>query len=242
MIRWLLDAIDTEIAKPDGEADMVVVEECTVLLGELTGGVRTLSKRELEKRCNAIIRGDTYAGGKSKKKCVRLVAAIAACLAVFVVISGCGYLPSITTVLSTLFASGVGKDVEIHEVTYTNVGEVKLYDSVDHLISTEELNILLPTLLPENTYITKVLNNPESDSIYILFNNSEISFQIFTNITLEEYIVPSAYEKHESNSLTIYTKQLTASSYLAYCEINNNVYSMQYSDINTIIEVFNSLR
>ena len=50
MIRWLLDAIDTEIAKPDGEADMALVEECTALLGDLNGDVCKLSKRELQKR------------------------------------------------------------------------------------------------------------------------------------------------------------------------------------------------
>ena len=117
MTRWLLDAIDTEIAKPDGEADMALVEECTALLEELNDTSCTLSERELTKRCRAITRGK--AGGKSAKKRVRLVAAIAACLAVFVFVCGCGYLPSINVILQTLFASGVGKDVEVHKVTYT---------------------------------------------------------------------------------------------------------------------------
>jgi len=60
MTRWLLDAIDTEIAKPDGEADMALVEECTALLDELNGASCTLTERELTKRCKAI----TCGGGR----------------------------------------------------------------------------------------------------------------------------------------------------------------------------------
>lgn len=35
LIKWLVEAIDTEIAKPEGEADMAFVDECTELLALL---------------------------------------------------------------------------------------------------------------------------------------------------------------------------------------------------------------
>ncbi|MBR3998061.1 MAG: hypothetical protein IKI93_06925 [Clostridia bacterium] len=241
MIRWLLDAIDTEIAKPDGEADMALVEVCTALLGELNGTACTLSERELEKRCWEITRGKAV-GSKSVKKRVRMVAAVAACLAAFVVISGCGYLPSITTVLQTLFASGIGKDVEVHEVTYTYNGEIVQYNNIDILISSEKLDILIPTYLPNNIHITKVLNNPENNEMYILFNDPTFSIQIFTHKTIEEHINISACDKYISQQNEIYIKRLSEASYIAYFENGNNVYTIEYTDTNTILQIFNNMR
>jgi len=240
MTRWLLDAIDTEIAKPDGEADMALVEECTALLEELNGASCTLTERELTKRCKAITRGKT--GGKSAKKRVRLVAAIAACLAVFVFVCGCGYLPSINVILQTLFASGVGKDVEVHEVTYTFDGMSTQYENIDQLISSEKLDILIPTALPENTYITKILNNPEKNIIYILFNDTEISFQIFITECLEDLITISTCSKYENEFGNIYIKELSNNSHVGCVEINGNTYYMEHSHQDTILQMLQSLR
>jgi len=239
MTRWLLDAIDTEIAKPDGEADMALVEECTALLDELNGASCTLTERELTKRCRAITRGK--AGGKSAKKRVRLVAAIAACLAVFVFVCGCGYLPSITVILQTLFASGVGKDVEVHEVTYTFQGMSTQYDDIDQLITAENLNIPLPTDLPENIYITKILNNPDSNTIYILFNDEDISLQIFTDAFISDHVNISVCDIHKGEVYDIYTKSLSEALHIAYCEVNNNIYVLRHPDINVILKILNRL-
>lgn len=241
MTRWLLDAIDTEIAKPDGEADMGLVAECTALLGKLNGE-EMLSKRELQKRYRAIVHGEKTVGGKSAKKRIRLAAALAACLAVFVFVCGCGYLPSLNVIMQALFASGIGKDVEIHEVTYTFDGMSTQYENIDQLIDSEELDILIPTVLPENTYITKILNNPEKNIIYILFNNTDIAFQVFTNRSIEEHINISACNIHEVEHNIIYTKTLSETSHIAYCEIDNDVYYIEYYEPNTLLKILNNLR
>ena len=237
MIRWLLDVIDTEVAKPDEEADMALVEECTALLGELTGETCSLSERELKKRCRAITHG-----GKNVRKQLRLTAAIAACLAVFVIMSGCGYLPSITTIIQTIFASGVGKDVEIHEITYTFQGMGKQYNDVKHLVETENLNILVPTELPENLYITQILRDDSNDNIFILFNDPALTFQIFPKVKLEDHIVISDAERQANENFDIYTKKLSNTTYIAYCEIDNNVYGLQYSNPDIIYDILTNLR
>lgn len=35
LMKWLVEAIDTDVAKPEGEADMTFVEECAELLALL---------------------------------------------------------------------------------------------------------------------------------------------------------------------------------------------------------------
>ena len=237
MIRWLLDVIDTEVAKPDEEADMALVEECTALLGELTGETCSLSERELKKRCRAITHG-----GKNVWKRLRLTAAIAACLAVFVIMSGCGYLPSITTIIQTIFASGIGKDVEVHEITYTFEGMAKQYTDIKDLIYKENLDILIPEILPEDTYIINIVNDPENNNIFVLFNNNRISFQIFTNGEIEDYITIPSFDKHLIEDKIIYSKKMADMSYIAYSKINDKIYFVSYSNINTILNVLNSLR
>ncbi len=241
IIRWLLDAIDTEIAKPVGEADMVFVEECTALLGELNGNVLTLSKRELTKRCRTITRGKISVGGIVPQIHIRLVAALAACLAVFVVMSGCGYLPSITTILSTLFSSGVGKEVEIHEVTYTFEGMSKQYSDIDQLIASEELDILLPVVLPENIHITKILRDSEYNSIIVLFNEPTLSYRIYMDQEISDRIPISSYDEHINGDQVVYTKFVSNTLYIAYTEINDNIYFLQYYNLDTIMEILKNL-
>ena len=55
IVLWLLDIIDTEVTNPDNEVDMVLVDECTTLLGKLISETSPISERELQKRCRAII-------------------------------------------------------------------------------------------------------------------------------------------------------------------------------------------
>ena len=241
MIRWLLDAIDTEIAKPDGEADMALVEECTALLGELNGTACTLSERELEKRCREITRGKAV-GSKSVKKRVRMVAAVAACLAAFVVISGCGYLPSITTVLQTLFASGIGKDVEVHEVTYTFEGLSKHYDNIEQLIAEEKLGILIPSVLPPNTHITKVLQSAELNNICLLFNDPSISFHVFLCRDIEDFVTLADCTEIIGEKHKIYQRNISNNSHAYYIEFDRNVYYVQSSSSEVSVEIINNLR
>lgn len=242
MIRWLLDAIDTEIAKPDEEADMALVEECTALLGELNGDVCTLSKRELEKRCRAITGEDVSVTRKGPKIRVRVVAALAACMAVFMVMSSCGYLPPINVILQTLFASDVGKDVEVHEVKYTFKGMIKRYDNLSSLISTEDLDILLPNDLPNNIFITNILKDDNSGKIIITFNDINISFQVFTNTSISKLIPTDTYTEYINNDNIIYLKELTNTAFIAYTEINNNVYYVHHTDLEFVRNILTNLR
>jgi len=181
------------------------------------------------------------AGGKSAKKRIRLVAAIAACLAVFVFVCGCGYLPSITVILQTLFASGVGKDVEVHEVTYTYQGTVKQYDDISNLLEDNELDILIPHFLPDGSYITNVLLNDDGN-IFILLNDSSFTFQIFMNKKLTEFVEISNCEIYDGVNGIIYIRKVSDSSYIAYIEDESNVYCLQNTDNKLLIKIMENMR
>ena len=182
------------------------------------------------------------AGGKSAKKRIRLVAAIAACLAVFVFVCGCGYLPSINVILQTLFASGVGKDVEVHEVTYTFEGMIKEYSDLTELVSKEELDILLPENLPNAFYITDILNDSESNKIIVMFNDSNMSFHVYNTVSIDDLIPINDFLVYKNDNHIIYYKELIDASFIAYTEINNNVYYVQYNDLEFVKNILSNLR
>lgn len=256
----LAQIIDNELNKPEKDIDSEFVSECLAYLNELSGESFQKSEDEL----NAGLMQIYAKGGDSKestdlstpqnshsrrrkillKTAVILAAALIVVFSSFTVIAKVAGYDSldewVSANLDKLFDLKPG-EYEMDGITIKIGDEERRYKSLEELVEKEHLDIMYPTVLPDNMKVSEVRKidyEGGNFEILILFNsyNSGISVH---NYNLSEYALPDDIDTIQSNGNTYGYFQTPDGRFQANCVTAGYAYCItcdKYDDLVTIIQ------
>ena len=242
MIAELERIIRAEKAKPDGERDAQLIDDCIKEMAEIKGVRAEYSQEEVAEITEKLIR-DTEREKAKRKKLVRRVAGIAAAFAVVIGASACAFNPALINWIVTVFKMNNGSVVSNKVITYINQGKESTYDNLESLISSEMPDVLFPRALPENIDILEI------NSIYIngnrvihfVFNDTDLSFTIQYNdaINIDEY--NNEIMKINLGDTIVFSVYPKSNYFIAYSSENSPRYCVESRDIESIKTIINGL-
>ena len=188
LAQWLSEAIMIEMKKPINEIDVEFVDSCEALLNTLMGEPQ-VADSEVQEQIDKIMKkqGSNVHKPKFFRRSKNLIAASIAVIFLFCSsVAFCAFNPTILDMLLTAIKAGVGQPVEEQGVTYEYLGKTIIYDTVEDLVESENLDIKYPSEFPYNAKVVEVLR-PEEDNITVFcFDDLRVSFHIEHN-TLATY-------------------------------------------------------
>ena len=257
LIAYLSLIRDQETEKPLDEADNDLIKACVELLLELQGKEVTLSTEDIEELVRKIPFSDTEmiktvnAKGKVrkfKKKKILLIAAVIAILVAILSIVSIAFewniFDSIRDKFGSLLNSPIGVEQTENGITFENLGEIKRYENVEQVIENEDLDILLPTKLPNGLEIDliKVYNIDGLNETFISFNNENLSCSIKHNTNIPVEVINNCNDVIETNTLKCYIIEKTDVGLLQiYFYHKNNSYRYTYNDKQLLLEIIENL-
>lgn len=180
-LKLLGEIISYESAKPDDEADFDLIEDCEKMMCDLLEGSATLSDEEIRIRIEKVKQKSQVS--KPKKKIRRGFSRVAAALCAVLVLcisvcAVCVISPEIREGIMKSLGISVGESVDVNGITFINNGSVTKYKDIETLLSENELNIMYPHKLPEDSYIAGIYVS-EQESVTVKMLLSENSGYIY---------------------------------------------------------------
>lgn len=240
MIAELERIVREEEAKPESERDENLIDDCIREIAELKGVKAEFSDEEVAKITDKLIMKTDRE--KRKKRFVRIVAGVAA---VFVLVSGvtaCTINPSLINWVLSVCHMPFGSSVEQESTTYILQGSSEEYNSVEELLSTNEIEVYYPTILPNHIKLKSIAILDENDIKILSFKFTSADFRYTIQM---HYDNPDeggeAIAEIEASGLhfTVYSEN---NLYFAFAEEGGNSYTIQSNNINDIILFVGGLR
>lgn len=237
---WLADRIAAEAAKPDGEEDAEVIEECAETLGEIVG--RT-DDRELDERFRRVMSRAKECERREKRvRALKRTGLIAACAALFLtlgVVSAYAFVPQFRSYMNVSFVLP-GEGIE-----FTSDGMTKYYKNIDDLMKMEGLYdkcVIVPKDTPSYLSIKSISFDPpdegstEGGSLYIKLkdNTAGITVRLGTDFVIDEEV--DGMEKVSVNGLDFYVERI-GPLYRAIMIDRGNVYTVSAPAQNLFNEI-----
>ena len=244
LTAYLIQQIDIELSKPLDEQDMHYIDECSEFLKQINGDrympdperkqqhLEALRQRIEDQSAEKIIRTKRFG-----RRTLAILCAIVALLCASVLITSAICQTSPADVIKkwgrVLLNIPCDQEIVESEMTFIRNGDVKPYGSIDELLEQEQINIQIPTWLPDGVRIEK-LTWVESDhelSITICFNVEDI----FIKIRLGQEYYKKIAESPRSSQLNIdgetcYLIYTNPGHNLVYYK-QGNTYSISTNDI-----------
>lgn len=254
LIAYLSLIRDQETEKPLDEADNDLIKACVELLLELQGKEVTLSTEDIEELVRKIPFADTEMiktvntkgkVRKFKKKKILLIAAVIAILVAVLSIVSIAFEWNIFEGLKerfgTVFDAPIGVEQHENSISFENLGEIKRYENVEQVIENEDLDILLPTNLPDELTIEmiKVYKVEENEEVSVLFNNN-LSYIVVKNTNIPKNVINN--EIIVVDKIKCYIENLEDVNLVQiHFTHNNNYYYFIHNDKQTLLDIIENL-
>lgn len=257
-IAWLSQIIENEIQKPLEQQDLDLIAECTEYMMELSESDIMIP---LEKKRQALL--ETKANNpavekkgrvitKKPKLRLKIVAAIAALLVlsfstltVAAKVGGHGNAwDFVVANIERLFNMEQGDSFEEGSITLIKGGESVSYQSMEEMISKENVDVLYPTKLPKDIQITvvKQLIFDEDNITYIIvFDNDALSILATTDWAVSADDLTS-YEIYSTHDRTFYIKAFSNGTYQAIGYDEKYEYNITYSNYDELKNILDNMK
>jgi len=225
-LKWIADALMSEVQKPEEEIDWEYVKLCEILLSSFSPH-RKLSKWGIKKRVNQILNrrasGSSFLEeNKAKPVSYKFKPAFVALIAAVVLMLSCVTVCATTTFGENILKAlnlGLNQSFEDEGITYIYSGKSVSYKTIDDLLDTEDLNICYPEIFAYNANLLEILRDETISQTIFVFDDTRISFRIDHNREID-------------------TKRFSDSEIIKY---NDRIFYLLYSDLNVIaITVINN--
>lgn len=169
MIKWLGDVIEAEIKKPDNEIDTALIVECSEYLDELLSDIQ-ISDEQIERNIAKIKNKSSNTKNTSSirrtPRMRRFIAAIcAAALLVGGTVSAYAFIPAFRDMVREVLDLPSGSSVDSEGITFVHRGKTREYNSLEELVTSENLDILYPHNLPDELKIEFIRSMGAGDSL-----------------------------------------------------------------------------
>lgn len=256
LIRLLTFIRDCEAEKPLDEMNMGLIEACVKLLLKLQKKEIVFTTEQIKERVRKIpfVLTPDFGGETTKKvkkyttkKKILLVAAIIALLAM---------LGSIVSVANewNIFdyvREYIGYENVIHDKEYRDNGMsftsnqiVASFDNINDYSKNNTYDILLPTYLPSEISVDKIIVSDmiENYRIDMILSDNTFSYFVLTDTLFPEIIINNCDETVVVGSKTVYITSLPdIGIYQMYFEHNGNYYELCYTDKQELLKVIENL-
>lgn len=227
------------------EGDMDLIHACASRLDELNGpamsdeeflaAIKKAEEEYVSSNTNTLPVRTVKRRLASKK--IWLVAAVIALLVAMATVTASAFGVNVFEFFREVMGLPAGEKVDKDTITLVNNGKIKEYDSIIELLTSENLNVLYPEVLPdditlEKVYITKGLN----DGLSVQFTMNVPSTYISIDTNTKDDAVNDYTEQLIINGCTyyIFEDEMFAVSYCKNCYYY--VTSDSYENLILIIE------
>ena len=243
-LKLLGEIISYESAKPDDEADFDLIEDCEKMMCDLLEGSATLSDEEIRIRIEKVKQKSQVS--KTQKKFRRGFSRVAAALCAVLVLcisvcAVCAISPEIREGIMKSLGISVGESVDVNGITYINNGAFTEYKDIETLLIENNLDIMFPHKLPENSSIVSVcVSEQDTNPVKIIL--SENSGYVYTYINTDDRVenIKKDAEKIVVNGNEFYYIEID-DQYVALISDDQYTYYISYFNyigIQTIMEGF----
>lgn len=254
LTAYLIQQIDIELSKPLDEQDMRYIDECNEFLKQINGDkympdpqrkqqqLEALRQRINDKSAEKVVRTKRF-GRRTLAVLCAIVAIFCASIWVTAAISQTTPLDVLGRWGRAIFDISYDEEVVENKMTFIRNGDVKQYGSVDELLEQEQLNILIPTWLPDGVSIEKVvwLETDREITINIDLNVEDILIKIRFGEEYYNKIAGSSRASQLNIDGEICYLISTAPSYdLVYCQ-QGNTYSISADNIEVLESIMKGM-
>ncbi len=246
MIKWLGEVIDAELDKPDDEIDMALIMECNAYLAELMPEVDVTDEQIerniasiMNKSCNEKRTSTTPRRTPRKRRLIAIICAVA--LAIGGTVSAYAFVPAFRDMVRNVLNLGAGASVDDGGITFTYLGRMAIYESLDELIQAENLNIMYFHKLPDGIKIKYVTCSGEGENFVctITFADGMGSFYVEAHETDISKLSTSSII-YEANGISYYITDDTE-LYVAVATHNSWTYNVSTHNMELLKELLENL-
>ena len=184
-LKWIADALMSEVQKPEEEIDWEYVKLCEILLSSFLPQ-RRLSKWGIKKRVNQILNrrasGSSFLEeNKAKPVSYKFKPAFVALIAAVVLMLSCVTVCATTTFDENILKAlnlGINQSFEDNGITYIYGGKSVSYKTIDDLLDTENLNICYPEIFAYNAKLLKILRDETISQTTFVYDDTRLAFII----------------------------------------------------------------
>lgn len=239
------------------EADMGLINACAKRLDGLNGPAMSeehfwavINKADAEivsdKKETAPVDVPVKASSRAVKrrfisKKIWIVAAVIALLVSMAAITSSAFGFNIFEYFKEVIKLSAGEQIEKDAVTLINYGETKEFSSVDKLLLYENLNIMYPSVLPENIVIKQVHVGEGAnggDFIQFIMNDPSTYFSVDTNNNASD--VTGYTEQIIINDCTYYL--FCDGEFYAVCSYDNCYYYIDSDSYENLVLIIKNMR
>ena len=237
MIAELEQIIQAEEDKPVAERDADLIDECIREIAELKGVRSDFSDEEIGKITDKLVREEK---SRNRKRFIRLAAGIAAAFVIVSGVTACAINPALKNWILQIVSLPNGSTVNEGKITYINQGITKEYSNITEIITSEDLGIYYPSILPDEIRICYVEHFVSEYNIF--------SF-VFSDNSLH-YTVEFEYESKREGEILYelnagelhFDVYIDGEQYIDISESDNARYIIEYDDIDSIISIIGGLK
>ena len=262
LIEYLCQTIHYEVEKGE-DADCDLIRECSDWLDDLTADVISFTPEDLEARLEAIKSGkDSYPSRThkpysyphiTKRKVFARVTILVASLVLLSFLSlsvmamHAGYesvWTYISTNVKTILEMDKGEAVTEDGITIIRNSEPKRYNTIDELLISEGLNVMYPSVIPNNQTITEIRYIDETEEKYILyfgFSDNSYTLQVL-NYYITNLETINGYECVSVNGIDYHITSIDGISYHAICQYNGFEYAIDSPNYDDLINIINNMK
>ena len=257
LIEFFEFLLDEEISKPLGEMNSEAVDNYIKILLHLQDKHIELSSEFIDEQVRKIFHSEensaipeaikTTKKYFNKKKVWLVAACVAILVALFSIIS-VAYDWSVFDFLSEKFGSvhsaPIEEEQDFNGITVEHHGKSTLYSVIEEALKTEEIEVLYPLILPDNTEISRITVFQEAsiDKLVYSFNNPDLYSHISFNSKLSNSVKEEATEIKKIKSIVCYIYDMPDISCAQIrFEYKGNSYMFSYTDKNILLEIVKNL-
>ena len=230
-----------------GEGDMHLIENYATVLEERNKDNYMSDERFMEiiqkSQNDHVIITEEKIENKHRfnfKRAVIIAAAVITLMVSCIMIAGAfGF--DISYYIDKIIKDPVGSKIDVENITFYNSGTQKEYSAIEDLLENENLNILYPTIWPENIVLKSVRQNDKIDnlsSIYFLTNDPDVGFTVTIDADIYEQGNNEIYTQND----IVYELQLIDNIYAATCYYKNNIYYFSAYSKEDLILIINNIK
>ena len=252
LIEHLYAVLNTEMEKPYAEIDTDFIEACVELILELQEKNFTLSNEEIENLVRKIPFVDAVdfipsQQKKIKKRKILLIAAIIAILSTLLAVITSGrFIDYWHRVMNDKFGSvfnvPIGEEYVDGNDEFGYLGESVIYTDLNDFYKKEQLDVLIPSSLPNEINIVAILVTEFDNSVLVSFDSIITSYEIHLNTEIPEAIPLNLQKVHTKNNLICYVDKLEGTDTIQiYFEHNGNYYIIGGTNEQILLNIIENL-
>lgn len=252
---------DLEAEKPVEEMDVSLVKACVELILELRGETVNFTPEEVEEKVRKIpfveetttlntppksVKGRST---KVKSRKILLIAAIISILIAIFAVSSIAFDWNIFDELKNRFGTvadtPVNQEVNVGEITAITRGRAVLYDNLEEALKTENVDILYPTVLPQDVKLNQIMlsQDDSKDKVMFVFDDVDFTYYVTYNRKISDDIKSVSTDILKHNGIDFYINDMSDVGIIQiYFECNGDLYYLSYNNKQDLINVIENLK